>query len=225
MADLRAFLREAVTPLFSRRMLVSALSLTLLLTVTNIVIALNVPPPGELTMPFIAAAVVRIGGLLVLAVGILRILAGSSRSLWRPDGGFWLYALATLLLILASGLVARFAGDRTDPVTLLISSAIFALIVAPLAPWLVAMAAETPLAWRPRPHMRGFRHWLPQLVFWSLLLVTPLAVLHAWIDTSVMRGVGGWFWPAMLFDGPLSIVVALLGFGLNAAAYRRVARR
>jgi len=32
------------------------------------------------------------------------------------------------------------------------------------------------------------------------------------------------FWPAALFDGVLSTLMALIGLGLNAAAYRRVAR-
>ena len=222
-ADDPAFLREAIAPLFERRLAVPVLLLAVLLTATNIVIVLNVPPPGELSAPFVAAAIVRIGGLLVLAVGILRMLAGSRRPLWRPDGGFWLYALATLFLILVSGLIARFAGDRADPLTLLLSGALFALIVAPFAPWLVAMAAAKPLAWRPRPYLRRFRLWLPPLILWSLLLV-PLAALHASIDVWVLRGAGGWFWPAMLFDGPLSAAVALFGFGLNGAAYRRVAR-
>ena len=68
------------------------------------------------------------------------------------------------------------------------------------------------------------RAWLLQLIFWSLLLTTPLGFAHVVIDDAVLRGVGDWFWPAMLFDGLLSVVIALLGFALNAAAYRRVAR-
>jgi len=219
-----AFLADALRPVFSRRLLVPVIVLTLLLTATNIVIVLNIPAPGEISAPFVAAAIARVGGLLVLAVGILRILSAGARPPWRPDGGFWLYALATLALILVSGLIARFIGDRADPIALLGSSALFALIVAPLAPWLVAMAVAKPLAWWPGPYFREWGLWLPQLVFWSLLLATPLAALHAWIDSSVVGGARDWFWPKMLFDGPLSVAVALLGFGLQSAAYRRVAR-
>ena len=219
-----AFLADALRPVFSRRLVVPVIVLALLLTATNIVIVLNIPAPGEISAPFIAAAIARVAGLLVLAVGILRILSASARPPWRPDAGFWLYALATLALILVSGLIVRFIGDRTDPAALLGSSALFALIVAPLAPWLVAMAVAKPLAWRPGPYFREWGLWLPQLVFWSLLMATPLAALHAWIDSSVVGGVRDWFWPKMLFDGPLSVAVALLGFGLQSAAYRRVAR-
>jgi hypothetical protein len=174
---------------------------------------------------FILAAIVRVGGLLVFTVGLIRLLAASPRPVWMPDGAFWLSALATILSISASVLIDRLTGDRSDALGFVISGALFMLIVAPLAPWLMALAAEKPLAWRPGPWLRNMQAWLLQLVFWSLLLLTPLSFMHAEIDTAVLEGrIGGWFWPAMLFDGPLSAVIALLGLGLNAAAYRRVAR-
>jgi len=225
-ADLLAFLREAATPLFSRRLLVPALLLTLLLTATNIVIVRNAPQPGASALPplFIAAALARVGGLLVLALGIIRILAASPRPTWLPDGAFWLTVLASILLFTVAALLDFATGGRSDALGLVISSALFTLIVAPLAPWLVALAAEKPLAWRPGPWLRNMNAWLLHFVFWSLLLITPLGFLHASIDNWVIRGAGDWFWPAMLFDGPLSVVIALLGLGLNNAAYRRVAR-
>jgi hypothetical protein len=49
---------------------------------------------------------------------------------------------------------------------------------------------------------------------------TPLAVLHAWIDTSVPQGRSR---PA-LAARPSSTVMDLFGLALIAAAYRRVAR-
>ena len=41
---------------------------------------------------------------------------------------------------------------------------------------------------------------------------------------SLLGGVGDWFWPLALVDGPLSAVLVLLGLALASAAYRRVAR-
>ncbi len=225
-ADLIAFLREATRSLLVRRMLVPALLLAVLLTATNIVIVRNAPQPGQPALPplFIAAAIARVGGLLVFLVAIIRILAASPRPAWLPDGAFWLTGLASILLFTLSALLGRLTGDPDDALGFLVSSALFTLIIAPLAPWLMALAAERPLAWRPAPWLRNMRAWLVQLVFWSLLLLTPLSFVHARIDIAVLRGVGDWFWPAMLFDGPLSAVLALLGIGLNNAAYWRVAR-
>jgi len=146
-ADFLAFLREAAAPLFRRRMLVPVLALAALLTVTNIVIAKNLPPPdGPLSPPFLAAALVRIGGLVVLAVAIVRILAASSRSPWRPDGAFWLTLLAMIVLFAVAESIEIGVGVRSDPVGVLISSALSALIIAPFSPWLVAIVAEKPLA-------------------------------------------------------------------------------
>jgi hypothetical protein len=76
----------------------------------------------------------------------------------------------------------------------------------------------------PAPWLRGLRRWLPHFLFWTLAVSTPLAVLHAAIDTAVITTARDWFWPLLLFDGPLSTVMALFGLALIAAAYRRVAR-
>jgi hypothetical protein len=227
-AGLPAFLREAGSLLLARRMLVPVVLLTLLLTVTNIVAARTAPQPGAAALPplFIAAAIARVGGLLVFVVALIRILAASPRPLWLPDGAFWPGALLSILLLAVSGLIGILAGSRGEVLDLVISGVLSALVVAPFAPWLMALTAEKPLAWRPGPWLRDIRAWLPQLVFWSVLLTTPLTVLHGWIDFAVMNGgLADRFWPAMLFDGPLSAVIVLLGLGLNAAAYWRVARR
>ena len=69
----------------------------------------------------------------------------------------------------------------------------------------------------------AFRHWLPHYLVWSLLLVTPLGLAHGLIDLRLVAGAGEGFWPLALVDGPLSTLLALVGLGLGAAAYRRVA--
>lgn len=226
MADLLAFLREALRPLFSRRMLVPALLLALLLTASNIVIVRNAPAPGAALPPlFIAAALARIGGLLCFIVAIVRILAASPRRPWLPDGAFWLSALAAILLFAVSAPVGAALGSENGVLNAAMANVLTTVALAPLAPWLVALAAEKPLAWQPAPWLRNFRAWLPQLIFWAVLLVVPLGLAHGEIDRAVLDGVGAWFWPAMLVDGPLSAVMALLALGLNNAAYWRVARR
>jgi hypothetical protein len=207
-------------------MMLPVLLLAVLLTATNIVLARNVPPDGRPpALPFILAGFVRIAGLLVLAVAILRMLAGSDRSPWKPDGAFWLYVVTLPVSIAVSVAAVALLGQRTDPAGLLLRGVLVAVLLAPFAAWFAALAVARPLALDPRPWLRGLDRWLPSYLVWALLLVAPLAALHAWLDEWLVRGAGDLFWPIALFDGPLSVVVALLGFGLGAAAYRRVAPR
>ncbi len=224
--DYVAFLREALTSLTGRRVIGPALMLIVLLTATNIVVLQNAPPLGSRTLPplFIAAAIVRVGGLLVLTIAIIRILAGSPRSPWMPDGAFGLSCLATVALFALSAAIGLLTGKSDEPVSVVMSGILFTLIIAPVSPWLVALAAERPLAWSPLPWLRRFGSWLGPLILWAILLLTPLAYVHIAIDTAAVEGRLAYFWPAMLFDGPLSAAMALIGFGLNNAAYRRVAR-
>ena len=218
------FVSEAASIILRRQMLVPALLLLVVLTGSNIVILLNLPQPGILPpLPFLIAAFVRIAGIIVLSSAILRLGAPSDRPEWRLDAGFWLYSVAIIAsLALAAG-EAALLGNPTDPAGLALRSAISTIILAPFAPWIVGMNVARPLGWRPTRFMRGFRRWLPQLIFWSLLLITPMGVLHALIDLRLIAGVGELFWPVALFDGALSAVIAFTGLGLNLAAYRRVA--
>jgi hypothetical protein len=220
------FLVEALGALRRRELLVPALLLLLILTFTNIAILANIPARGAVpSAPFLAAAVARLVGLLVLAVGILRILTHSSRPLWLPDGGFWLYLLTFAASAGVNVAVAGLLGDRQDPVNLVARTVLVTLLLSPFMVWVVAIAVARPLAWRPGPWLRDLRRWWAPLVFWSLLAVTPMAVLHASIDIRLLKGAGELFWPLALFDGALSTAMALLALSLNATAYRRVASR
>ena len=222
---LAGFFAEAVASLWTRRLLLPAAALVLLLTATNIVLALHIPAPGDpVPWQFAAAGLLRLLGLFVAAVAVLRLLNGSPRPAWRPDGSTALYG-ATILFGLGVTLAAmRLIGDRSDAVTGLLIGAAVSATTAPLAAWFTAIAVERPLAWRPARWLRGFGRWLPHLVFWSLLVVVPLGQLHAGIDTFLVAGAGRWFWPLALLDGPLSALLALLGLALAGTAYRRVAR-
>jgi hypothetical protein len=222
--DLFAFSAEAYGHIAKRAVLMPAVLLLLVLTISNIVILLDAPPPGAAPgLRLLAAAAARIVGLLVLSVALLRIAASSERPPYRIDGAFLLY-IAGVALSLGLGVLLAFAlGEPTHPATIALRSLVTTVLLAPLAPWMVAIAVAVPLAWDARRFVRDLRLWLPHLLLWSLLLVTPMAVLHAVIDVALLAGAGAWFWPAALFDGPLSTLMMLTAYGLNVAAYRRVA--
>ena len=219
------FLREALALLASRRLIVPILVLTGLLTVSNIVIALNAPAEGSRPgLAFALAAFVRVAGLLILAVALLRMMTGSDRRPYLPDSGFWLYALTFLAQAALSVGVRMSAGLDDTTGSIALGSVVTALLTAPFAAWFAALAVHRPVPWNPAPWLSGLGRWLPYFLFWTLLIVTPLGVLHAVIDVNVVKGDRDSFWPLMLFDGPLSTVMALFGLSLVAAAYRRVAR-
>lgn len=221
-----AFLKEALAGLRRREALLPALLLLIVLTVSNIVILQNLPPAlgAPPPLPFVIAAFVRIAGVLIFAVALLRVAGGSERPKWRPDGAFWLYGLVMVAGFAVSYLARTIVGGRADLVGLLLGGVVSALILSPFAAWVGAIAAARPLAWKPVPWVGSFRLWLAPLLFWWLLLVVPMATLHAMIGIRLLKGGGDLFWPLALFDGALSTLMALIGFGLNAAAYRRVAR-
>lgn len=99
------------------------------------------------------------------------------------------------------------------------------LIVAPLAVWSVALAVERPLAIDPRPWLRKFTLWLPSLILWQLLIVVPLATLHAYIDIGLVEGMIARSMALEITDGLLSVVIVLMVLSLSMIAYRRVANR
>ena len=224
---LARFLREALAPLRTRRLVGPVALLTILLTASNIVLLLNVPARGQLPPPeFLIAALLRVFGLLLIAVAILRLLNHSPRPAWRPDGAFWLFVLVSLFQLgasVAAGVAARLFAGR-DPVAELVLEGLVTLLLLPLAAWFAAIAVERPLAWRPGRWLGAFPVWLPHLVLGTVLLTFPIAALHAAIGRHLVAGAGSWFWPLALLDGPLSVLLVLSGLALASEAYRRVAR-
>ena len=218
------FLHEALAILFTRRMLLPAVALTVLLTASNIVILLNKPASGTMSATFVIAALVRVLGLIALTVAILRTLNESPRPAWRQDGAFWLYGLTLLATMVAGGLAGVAIAGEDNPIGEFLVGLAVAAVTAPLTAWIVAIAVEKPLAWRPGPWLRRFGLWLPWLLLWTLLVVAPAGEVHGALDRWLVAGAGDWFWPVALFDGPFSAAMALLGLGLASAAYRRVAR-
>jgi hypothetical protein len=220
------FLRSALKPLFARSVLILVVLLGVLLTASNVLILQNAPAKGQMPpVAFIAAAFVRVAGLLVMAVAILRRINASQRPAWRPDAGFWLFVLTFAVEAAATGALTMMAASGPDaPLAGLLVNTGVTLVFAPFAVWFTAMAVERPLAWRPSPWLRAWSRWLPPYLVWTVLLTIPLGALHQAIDTWLVKGAGEGFWPLALVDGPLSLILGVVGLALASEAYRRVAR-
>ena len=218
------FLVETLASLRRPGLILPVLLLTVLLTASNILLLRNLPVGSEVSWQFVAAALLRIFGLFVLAVAILRVLNDSPRSPWTPDGAFGLYGATLLFGFGVTIAIGAVAGPRGESWIGALTGLAVILVSAPFAAWFTAIAVERPLAWRAGRWLRGFARWLAPLILWSVLIVLPLGQLHAAIDMFLLAGAGDWFWPLALFDGPLSVVLALLGLALASTAYRHVAR-
>jgi hypothetical protein len=221
---LAGFLIDALAALRTPALILPAALLAVLLTATNILLVLNMPDSRAELPPFLAIAAVRVLGLLWLAVALLRVINRSPRGAWAPDGALWLYGATFLLGLGVTAAMTQLLGGRSDAVAGLIIATTVSLATAPFAAWFTAIAVERPLAWRAGRWLRDFGRWLPHLLLWSLLLVIPLGQLHAAIGELLVSGADRWFWPLALLDGPLSLLLALLGLALASAAYRSVAR-
>jgi hypothetical protein len=225
-ADVPGFWRLAAGILFDRRLLVPALLVGLFLTISNIAVIFAAPHPGIRPGPaFAAAAFVRVAGVLASIVALARIMARSPRRPWMPDGAFWLSVLLFVVTVaLAGALALAFGRPPLPPLAALASAATLGVIQAPFAAWLAAIMVARPLAWDPRPWFTRFRAWLLPVIVGELVLA-PFAVAHESLDLLLIKGAGRWFWPVVLVDGPLSLVMVLGGLTLYVAAYASIARR
>ena len=224
-SGLVAFLGEALKTIAKPGIFLAGLMLLIVLTVSNIVILQNIPAEGERpSAPVVAAALVRVVGLIALSVPILRVAASSERPAYRPDAAFFLYALVSLISLVVMAAAVRAFGADMDVGSIAIRTTVLTLIIAPLTVWFVGAAVAVPLGWQPTRFIRDFGRWLPHVLVWSLVLIVPMSVLHAVIDIGLLEGRIAWFWPAAIFDGVLSTAMVLVAYGLYVAAYRRVAR-
>ena len=224
-ADDIAFVKEAFASLGTRRILLPALLLALLLAFGDIAIASSLPTAQDPDhLPYLLVFLLLLLGVVAFSVAILRMLVGSARPPWQPDSSLGLYGLAFVASV-AIGLSADMVvGGREDLVGGLAGGVLATVVRAPLAPWFVAMAVERPLAWHPGPYMRRFRAWLPSLLLWSLLIVVPLGQLHLMINRAYLSGPADWSWPVTLIEAALGAALELVALGLASVAYRRVAR-
>jgi hypothetical protein len=217
---LAEFLGASFAQMRDKRWLPIALLFLVFLGGTNAVLALLKPAPGAAPGAlFAVTALVRLIAAVSIGVAALRIAAGSARRPWMPDGGFWLYFLLGLPGLALAAAIAWLGRDL--PVLERILAMEFGAIalLTPFAVWFVAIALERPLALVPR--FRRIGAWLPALLFWSLLLVAPLASLHAWLSQQMLDSVGtGAFWPTAIADAVATTFFVLLGLSLRVTAYR-----
>lgn len=221
-----AFVKEAVASLANRRLILPALLLAALLAAGKILLLWALPTAGNpLHLPYLLAFILMGLAALVFGVAISRILNSSSRPPWQPDSSLWYYCAAAFLAGAFIGLLANvIVGGLNDHPSGLAAAALSTALWAPLGPWLVAIAVEHSLAWRPGPWLRDFRAWLPSLLFWGLLIVLPLRHLQLMLNWKYLVSGTDWFWPAALVEGALGTVIVLVGLTLASTAYRRVAR-
>jgi hypothetical protein len=218
--DLAGFLGEALDQVRDSRWLPIALLLLVFLGGTNAVLALSRPGPGAAPGTlFLAAGLIRLFAAVAISVAALRIAAGSPRRRWMPDASFWLYFLLSIPGHALTAAIAWLGRDLPVLDRILAMEFTAILLLTPFAVWFAAAAVEKPLALLPR--FGRIRDWLPALLFWSLLLVAPLACLHAWLSQRLIETAGtGGFWPLAAADAVATTVFVLLGLALRVTAYR-----
>lgn len=215
-------LRQAVAPEWR----ILAILLAILLTVTNIVI-MNEALGGESrTSPaFIMAALVRLFGIFLFMVALMRCAVSSPRAMFMPDGAFWASVLLIIVGMIVAVVLRMLLPEGTDALVVLAVVNLGAILLLPLVVWKVALATARPLAFNPLPWLRGFSQWLLPLLVGHLLFVLPIALLHGYIDIGLLQGtIERSLWLDIV-DGTLSCVIMLMSFGLMITAYRRVANR
>lgn len=221
------FLKEALLQAIAPEWRMLALIFLVLVVSTTAVGLSELDNSSETrSLNFIIAGVVRLVGILLLTVAFLRRATGSSRAAFMPDGAFWLRT-AFGVLVFALAIIVRFLlPGEPDPLFASVARiTVVTLVVAPLAVWSVALAVERPLAIDPRPWLRDFSLWLPFYFLWYLLIVVPLAALHAYIGFGLKEGGIARSAALEIGDGALSMVIVLAALSLSVIAYRRVANR
>jgi hypothetical protein len=219
-----AFLREAVGSLFTSRLLWPLLLAALLAPASNLLVLSNLPTAENSDHgPYLGAFAAAGLAISVLSIAILRILNGSPRPAWSPDWSLLAFSLVALCTV-ALGVALEFIVAPATFLSAFANRALYAVIVVPLAPWIVAIAVERPLAWRPAPSFRRVRTWLPALLLWSFLILAPADALYrigfqAWLDAG-----GSADWRFFVVDGLVTAPRLFIGLALFSVAYRRVAR-
>jgi hypothetical protein len=218
--DLAEFLAAALAQLRDSRWWPVVLLLIVFLGGTNVVLALYKPAPGAAPGAlFLVAGLVRLLAAVAISVAALRIATGSPRRPWLPDGGFWLYFLLGIPGLAITGAAAWLGRGLPLVERILLMEFLAVALLVPFAVWFVAVAVEKPLRWVPT--FRRIGAWLLPLLLWSLLLVVPLAVLHAWLSLRLVDTAGtGDFWPLAAIDAVASALLVLLALALRVTAYR-----
>jgi hypothetical protein len=161
------FLTEAVASLSTPGLKLPLLLAAVMLPAANFLILANLPTRESPDHgPYLVAFAAIVTVYTALSVAILRTLNASSRPAWKPDRSAGAYGL----FVLGSIAIGLFADWLIAPSTILSALAnkiLSALVIVPIAPWIVAVAVQRPLAWRPAPWVQRQRSWLPALFLWN----------------------------------------------------------
>jgi hypothetical protein len=183
----------------------------------------TVHPPGPSGIAgLVALGVIRALLALWIAAALLRRATASSRSPWRLDGSFLLFAALHVAIAAVTWIWTPVFDDSSALGAALIVAALPLLLMAPLAPWLVAVAVQRPLAISPWPFLKRADAWFPPLLLITLALLLPLSLLQFW-SAATLAGLGRGAIGFGLFDSLLSTLAEMAGLALALAAYRSVA--
>jgi hypothetical protein len=220
------FLRGTLEQIRDPRWIGVALLFLVFMGGTNAVLALTKPDEGTAPgLAFVLAGLVRVVSLVWISVAALRLATGSRRRTWMPDGGFFLYLGISLLAFAAIGIGGLVARDLPELQRIVATQVIGLLLIAPLTVWTVAAAVERPLAISPAPRFRHLGRWLPSFLLWAVLLVLPLAILHAVTSLRLLEWAGqSGFWLLAAADALISTLLVMITLALRVTAYRSVAR-
>jgi hypothetical protein len=220
-----AFLKEAIASLKHPSLALPMLLAVLGLMATMLLMRWSMPTHEQPDHTAIFAAYAAY--LVVeaaLAIAILRILNDSPRPWWSPDWSAWAYGVVVLSEVAITTLSDSIATPSDSLLSWLAAELLTVALIAPLAPWFVAIAVERPLAWRPAPYFRRSKEWLPSLLFWNFLILAPAGMLNRILAASLLFGPREDIWALVLLHAILGTFMLFFALALASVAYRRVAR-
>jgi hypothetical protein len=194
-----------------------------LVFVADVTYALSHPPGPEGIAGLIALATSCFLLSLWMAASLLRRASASPRAPWRTDGSLLLYIALHAGIAAVEWLWAPLFEDWSMYGTILISAALPLLFALPLAPWLVAVAVERPLAVSPWPFLSQADAWFPPLLMLTMILILPLALAQIWTYTALF-GPGRDAVQFALVNSALATLSAMLSLALALVTYRSVAQ-
>jgi hypothetical protein len=181
------------------------------------------PPPNGFTLAILC---ILVGESLLatwIAAATLRRQAGSPRPAWRPDGALLLYAALHLALAVAASLLGTMIHTTWALPAVAIQAAFGLLLMVPVAPWLVAVAVERPLAASPKRFLRAADSWLLPLLVLAAVILLPLEVVGG-LATGALFSLHGGIVTLGLLAAAVTAASFVASLALALAAYRAVAK-
>jgi hypothetical protein len=190
--------------------------------VWELVFAAAHPPGTAGSAVLIALALLCFLTFMWIAASALRRAAASPRSPWRIDGSLLFYAALHVALAVVIWLAAPVIDGKSTFGEMLLFAALPLVLIAPLAPWLVAVAVERPLALSPWRFLKQADAWFPPLLLITLALLLPLSLLQSWSSVALV-GFGRGEIGSGLLQAMVSTLAEIASLALALTAYRSVA--